>query len=56
MDIDTAAIVEEGVKETNREQELNQRAEEEAARDLGIEPSESHEYDEKFGDDYANVP
>lgn len=45
MDMDTREAVEEGMNESKREQEANQRAEEEAARDLGIEPSESHEYD-----------
>lgn len=50
MDLDTREAVEEGIQESNKAQEEDKRAEEEAARDLGIEPSDSHEYEQKFGD------
>lgn len=50
MDLDTKAAVEEGIQESNRDSEDDKRAEQEAARDLGIEPSDSADYDKKFGD------
>ena len=50
MDLDTKEAVEEGIKESNRDEEEDKRAEAEAARDLGIEPSDSAEYEKKFGD------
>lgn len=45
MDSDTRDAVEEGITETNKDTDANQRAEEEAAKDLGIEPEEGHAYD-----------
>jgi len=50
MDLDTKGAVEEGIQEISRDSEDDKRAEAEAARDLGIEPSDSAEYDKKFGD------
>jgi len=50
MDSDTRDSVEDVIKETNRDADEDKRAEAEAARDLGIEPSDSDEYDKKFGE------
>lgn len=41
MDSDTREAVEEGIQESNRDADEDKRAEAEAARDLGIEPSDS---------------
>ena len=41
MDSDTREAVEEGIQESNKNSEDNKRAEEEAAKDLGIDPSDS---------------
>lgn len=54
MDIDTREAIDEGFNEVNKEQEANKRAEEEAGRDLGLEPTDSHEYDQKFGGDSSS--
>jgi hypothetical protein len=50
MDLDTREAVEEGIQESNRNEDEDRRAEAEAARDLGIEPSDSADYDKKFGE------
>lgn len=48
--MDTRDAVEEGIQETNKVDEDNKRAEEEAAKDLGLEPEEGEQYDKKFSD------
>lgn len=50
MDEDTKEAVEEGIQEVSRDADEDKRAEAEAARDLGIEASDSAEYEKKFGD------
>lgn len=54
MDMDAREAIDEGFNEVNKQQEENKRAEEEAAKDLGIEPEDSHSYDQKFGGDTSS--